>query len=158
MIKNDEIQCLYKKKNIYKTKDNKHVIKIFDMKDKKKADNEYNIHSKAYGLVPCPKIIDYYTENDQIIFIMELLEGKNLYEIYGDNPKNIPTKIWKEIRTIISTLYYHDIHYLDITSYNFILVKDKVYIIDFGDAKEVNVNWFLKDFNDGLCEWNPDFF
>ena len=158
MIKNEDMIQLSKKKNIYKTLDNKHFIKIFNMEDKNKANNEYSVHTKAYSLVPCPKIIDYYTENNQIIFIMELLDGCSLYELYGDNPKNIPSKIWKEIHNIIFKLYYHDIHYHDITSYNFMLVKDKVYIIDFGDAEENKVNWFLKDFNDGLCEWNPDFF
>ena len=71
------------------------------MEDKNKANNEYSVHTKAYSLVPCPKIIDYYTENNQIIFIMELLDGCSLYELYGDNPKNIPSKIWKEIHNII---------------------------------------------------------
>jgi hypothetical protein len=36
--------------------------------------------------------------------------------------------------------------------------ENKVFVIDFGDAKFVEVNWFLKDFMDGEKAWNPDFF
>ena len=72
--------------------------------------------------------------------------------------KDVPEKIWKEIYKIISKLYYHDIHYVDISPFNFMVDKnDKVYIIDFGDAYECKVNWFLKDFIDGEKSWNSDF-
>jgi len=75
--------------------------------------------------------------------------------------KKIPSSYWKQIHQIIHNLYYNDIHYLDITAYNFMLVKennkDKIFIVDFGDARDIKINWFLKDFIDGLNEWNPDF-
>jgi serine/threonine-protein kinase RIO1 len=51
------------------------------------------------------------------------------------------------------------IEYPDITPYNFIKVKNKIYIIDFGDAKyrDKETNWFLTEFMDGENSWNPDY-
>jgi hypothetical protein len=53
------------------------------------------------------------------------------------------------------------IEYIDITGYNFIEKKGKVYIIDFGDAiykkKDKEMNWFLSYFLGGHNGWNPDF-
>ena len=116
------------------------------------------LQEKAYNIVPCPKIISYFEHNTISYLLMEKIEGKSIYELYGDNPKKIPEEIWKQITTIISTLYYNDIHYVDISPYNFLVNKGKkVYIIDFGDAYECKVNWFLKDFLDGEKSWNPDF-
>ena len=143
-------------KPIYRTKN--YFIKIFSKNEYDKAHNEYELHKKAYELeIPCPKIIDFFEEDNYYILIMELLPGKSLADIYGDNPKNIPKEYWKQIHKIIYKLYYNDIHYRDITSYNFMLIKDKIYIIDFGDAQFIKVNWFLKDFLDGLNSWNPDY-
>lgn len=151
-----DIYKLSDTKPIYRTKN--YFIKFFNKNELSKATNEYELHKKAFELgIPCPKIIDFFEEDDCHILIMELLQGKSLADIYGDNPKNIPKEYWKQIHNIIYELYYHDIHYRDITSYNFMLIKDKIYIIDFGDAQFIKVNWFLKDFIDGLNSWNPDY-
>jgi len=151
-----DIYKLSDKKPIYRTKN--YFIKLFLLHEYEKAKNEYLLHKKACDLgIPCPKIIDFFLEDDYYILIMELLPGKSLADIYGDNPKDIPKDYWKQIHQIIYNLYYNDIHYRDITSYNFMLVKDKIYIIDFGDAEYVKVNWFLKDFLDGSNSWNPDY-
>ena len=147
-------------KPVFYCEDNPNIIvKIFTKEQKKSMDNEIKIHKIAEKLVPCPKIIDNYIEDDIGYFLMERINGESIYDYYGDNPKDIPKEIWKQVHSIINKLYYNDIHYLDITSYNFIIEKntDKVYIIDFGDAKEIKVNWFLKDFIDGDNSWNPDF-
>jgi len=53
-----------------------------------------------------------------------------------------------------------DIEYIDVTPYNFIEKDDKVWIIDFGDARDApKKNWFLGNmFKDGkMTQWNPDF-
>jgi serine/threonine protein kinase len=150
-------------KEIYVTmnENNNYFVKFFKINQKHKADSEIMIHKKAYNLVPCPKIFDYFVENNKIILMMELLDGHSLADQYGDDQTKIPQDIWIQIRSIIHKLYYNDIHYIDITPYNFMIKKEngkpKVYIIDFGDAQEIKVNWFLKDFLDGLNEWNPDF-
>jgi tRNA A-37 threonylcarbamoyl transferase component Bud32 len=151
---------LSKEKNIYRNKN--YFAKVFTKNQIHIAENEYKIHQRAVELkIPCPKIIDFFEENEKYIFIMELLNGKSLADIYGEDPKKITKSYWKQIHQIIYNLYYNDIHYLDITPYNFILVKennkDTIFIIDFGDAYTLKVNWFLKDFMDGLNEWNPDF-
>jgi tRNA A-37 threonylcarbamoyl transferase component Bud32 len=155
-----ELFKLYQEKNIYRNKN--YFAKVFSRDQFDAAENEHKIHQKAIELkIPCPKIIDFFVENGKYILIMELLNGKSLADIYGDDPKKIPSSYWKQIHQIIHNLYYNDIHYLDITSYNFMLVKennkDKIFIIDFGDARNIKINWFLKDFMDGLNEWNPDF-
>ena len=169
---NKSANRLSKTKNIYLTDDNKIFVKIFNIDDKIKADNEYHIHKKVESLMysqvskisnlfkdaGCPKIIDYFIEDNKIIYMMEYINGKSLYELYGDDFKDIPLTIWNKIKIIIKNLYYYDIHYLDITSYNFILYENNIYIIDFGDAKEVKINWFLKDFiEDSFIGWNPDY-
>jgi len=119
---------------------------------------EMEIQMKARSLVPCPKILETISNDDDFYIVMEKLEGETIYELYGDDIKNVPDNIWKQIQAIISTLYYNEIHYVDITPFNFIVNKfNKVYIIDFGHAYECKINWFLKDFLDGYKSWNPDF-
>ena len=93
---------------------------------------------------------------------MENLNEFCLAYKYGEEPKHISNEIWIQIFNIISILYEREgIEYIDITPYNFIEKKGKVYIIDFGDAsyvkKDKEINWFLKEFMDGTKEWNPDF-
>jgi tRNA A-37 threonylcarbamoyl transferase component Bud32 len=118
---------------------------------------EVNLQMKAFNFVPSPKIDKVEIVNQKVIITMDLIKGKTLYEIYGDDPKDIPDQYWKKIKSIITILYYNNIHYIDITPYNFIKFEDEIYVIDFGHAKEVKVNYFLKDFLFGCNEWNPDF-
>jgi tRNA A-37 threonylcarbamoyl transferase component Bud32 len=122
--------------------------------------------SANYGF--SPKII-----KSQIIFnnedkkyigniTMENLNELCIADRYGEDPRNIPKIIWDQIRTIIRILYNEEgIEYIDITGYNFIEKKGKVYIIDFGDAiytrKDREMNWFLSYFLGGHNGWNPDF-
>jgi serine/threonine protein kinase len=148
-------------KEIYITEDHRFFVKFFKIAQKHKADREISLHKKASEIVPCPKIFDCFVEDNRIILMMELLNGYSVADFYGEDPSKIPEEIWKQIHDIVSKLYYNDIHYIDITPYNFIIDKvdgkPKVYIIDFGDAQEIKVNWFLKDFLDGANSWNPDF-
>jgi len=93
---------------------------------------------------------------------MENLNELCIADRYGEDPRNIPKIIWDQIRTIIRILYNEEgIEYIDITGYNFIEKKGKVYIIDFGDAiytrKDREMNWFLSYFLGGHNGWNPDF-
>ena len=37
------------------------------------------------------------------------------------------------------------------------LETSDIKIIDFGHAKQIKINWFLKDFLNGEFSWNPDF-
>jgi len=81
-----ELFKLNPKKNIYRNKN--YFAKVFIRDQFSIADSEYKIHQKAIELkIPCPKIIDFFVENGKYILIMELLNGKSLADIYGDDPK-----------------------------------------------------------------------
>ena len=154
---NKELIRISNDKLIYIIKDEPNILVKVSLHNDKLI-KEINLQIKAHSYVPCPNIIDTIVNEGHIYILMEKLEAKTIYDLYGSNPKDVPDKIWKEIHKIISKLYYHDIHYVDISSFNFMVDKnDKVYIIDFGDAYECKVNWFLKDFMDGEKSWNPDF-
>jgi hypothetical protein len=121
-----------------------------------------NIASK-YGFAP--KIIDTRFDTDFYYIDMVNLKTDCLANVYGEKASDINEKQWNQIRYIVQTLYEQEgIAYTDITPYNFIEIKGKMYIIDFGHAtytKTLNNDqfWFLKDFLYGsqLNIYNPDF-
>lgn len=155
-IYNKECALISQKKPIYIIIDEPNIL--VKVSNSNKLHQEKILQEKAYKIVPCPKVISYFEHQNNCYFLMEKIEGKSIYELYGSEPKNVPGKIWKQIHKIISKLYYEDIHYIDISPFNFLVDKDeKVYIIDFGDAFECKMNWYLKDFLDGEKSWNPDF-
>jgi tRNA A-37 threonylcarbamoyl transferase component Bud32 len=122
--------------------------------------NEVDLQNVAavYGFCPC--IIDVEITDTECIVTMEYLGDGILADIYGEDPSNVPVEVWDDIRRIVTILYeIEGIEYPDITPYNFIKVKDKIYIIDFGDAKyrDKETNWFLAEFMDGENSWNPDY-
>ena len=95
---------------------------------------------------------------------MDKINGETLFKKYSDEALDIPYDIWKQIRHIISTLFYEEgIEYIDISPYNFIVKNNKVYIIDFGHAYWCNQdckinNWFLKEFlMNEINDFNADF-
>jgi tRNA A-37 threonylcarbamoyl transferase component Bud32 len=137
------------------------TIKYTD-RSKDRIDLEIELQKVASKYNFCPKIIDVDYRETECIITMENLNELCLADKYGDKSKHISNEIWIQIFNIISILYEKEgIEYIDITPYNFIEKKGKVYIIDFGDAsyvkKDKEINWFLKEFMDGTKEWNPDF-
>lgn len=108
----------------------------------------------------CPKILGV-REDDMFTYVsMEYIEGYTLSDYYSDQPCDIPEWAWNEMRRIITLLYEDEgIEYRDISPYNFMISDDKLYIIDFGDAKysDGEINWFLREFLDGENSWNPDY-
>lgn len=124
------------------------------------ADKEVGIQVivSKYGF--CPKIISQSTIGNKCFIVMEDLEAECLADTYGEDPCDIPDWIWSDIRIMLRTLLDEEgIEYLDITPYNFIEKNDKIYVIDFGDARYVNgeIDWFLHEFLDGENSWNPDY-
>ena len=121
-----------------------------------KKEVEFQIKASTLGL--CPKIIitDYKTYID-----MEDLEEMCIADMYGEDISTMPNHILDQIYTIIVRLYLEcDIEYIDITPYNFIEKDNKIWIIDFGDAREAaKKDWFLKELfiNKKVLQWNPDF-
>jgi serine/threonine protein kinase len=124
------------------------------------SENEIELQKVAAGYGFSPKIISHTTIDNTCFICMEDLEAESLGDVYGEEPTAIPKWIWDEIRTIVSTLLEEEcIEYRDINPYNFIEKDNRIYIIDFGDAKYVDgeINWFLREFIDGENSWNPDY-
>jgi len=125
-------------------------------------DNEVELQtiSASYGFSPDITRWNFDEERGTCFIEMEDLEEMCLADRYGDDPANIPEWIWGEIRRMLLILLNAEgIEYIDITPYNFIQKDDKIYVIDFGDAKYTDgeVDWFLQEFLDGENSWNPDY-
>tara|TARA_B100001175_G_C19216990_1_gene498724 strand:- start:56 stop:502 length:447 start_codon:yes stop_codon:yes gene_type:complete len=129
--------------------------------------NEYFMHQYVYNLkiVNIPKIIEY--DKNKKILIMEKVSNNNLSDNYGEEASDIPDNIFNEVVNIIQTLALNGIEYPDITGYNFIedssklCDKLKIWIIDFEHATLMKTskieNIHIKNFCNGIKEWNPDF-
>jgi len=126
-----------------------------------KVDLEIELHQIASKYPFVPKIHKVEKFADRYEVTMDNIDNMCLADMYSDDPKEIPKRIWAQIHAILTILYEREgIEYIDITGYNFIEKDNKVYIIDFGDArytKPGHINWFLKEFLAGQYEWNPDF-
>lgn len=125
-----------------------------------KADLEIELQTIAADYGFSPKITRIARCKEDVRIFMEDIEEEPLVAVYGDDPEDIPAWIWKEIREMVTTLYEEEgIEYVDITPYNFIEKDDRIYMIDFGDAKykEGETDWFLTEFLEGENSWNPDY-
>ncbi len=131
-----------------------------DKRDRKAAELEIQLQKDAYNLGFSPKILETkFTDTDCTIRMDKIYE-MCLADMYGDKETDLPNHLWSTIQTIVNTLYEAGIEYIDITPYNFIEYKNKLYIIDFGDAYykgDKPRNWFHKDFLNIPYGWNPDF-
>ena len=124
--------------------------------------NEYQIQDLIYKkhIIKVPKVIDFkQTEGRYGNLIMEKIPQMNISDMYGDSLKHIPNYLVEECRNIISILYKNHIEYPDITGYNFIEHKNKVWLVDFEHAK-VNYDYntydpFILEFIEGSNMWNP---
>lgn len=145
----------------FSKKDPDIIIKKFltsDSAAEAKFNQEVSLQKLAGTFVSTPKVFNTVSIGDYTYLVMQKIKGKTLYDIYGDNPKNMPTRIWNDIHNIVNTLFQHNIHYVDITPFNFIITEDEdIFVIDFGHAYYSHVDWFLKDFLDGSISWNPDY-
>ena len=132
-----------------------------DKRDRKAAELEIQLQKDAAAFGFCPPILDVKFTDSDCTISMHKIETMCLADMYGDKETDLPNHLWAEIHTIVNTLYEEaGIEYIDITPYNFIEHKNKVYIIDFGDAYYKGTkprNWFHKDFLNIPYGWNPDF-
>lgn len=135
--------------------------------------NEYFIHQWTYDLlkkisknkdtsinIHVPKIINYDPRSKTLT--MQKIHGDNLSNVYGEDIKDVPIKLVKIIRQLLTLLSQYLIDYIDITGYNFMLDKDEnLWIIDFEHAncRDTNddIDPFLLKFINGKLSWNPDF-
>lgn len=83
--------------------------------------------SKELG-IKVPKIID--REENKII--MEFIKGEKLKDLINKISKERIKEIFKEIASYVAILHSKDIIHGDLTTSNFIINDDDVYLIDFG--------------------------
>lgn len=118
--------------------------------------------SAEFGLSPDVKKTDYKT------FIeMQDLKEMSVEDMYGSDINNIPPKILSAMWSILYTLYHNcDIEYIDVWPRNFIEKNGRVWIIDFGDAREIchdDEDYEPDEYLAGILEagkithWNPEF-
>ena len=126
-----------------------------------RADLEIELQTIASKYGFSPKILKVEDNGTTCKLIMEDVEAECLANMYGDDPEDLPSWIWDQIRIMVTTLYEHEgIEYKDITPYNFIEKDHRIYMIDFGDAGYVTnapKDWFLDEFMNGENSWNPDY-
>lgn len=114
------------------------------------------------GLAPKIKKTDYKT------FIeMDDLKEMSVSDMYGDDIEDIPPKILNAMWAILYSLYHLcDIEYIDVWPRNFIERNGRVWIIDFGDAREIlhdDEDYEPDEYLAGILEagkithWNPEF-
>ena len=131
--------------------------KVYVKQDVK--EHEYKMHKHVYELniVNTPKLISY--DKKTKVMVMEKIDNMNLSDMYGEEDTMIDEYYFDEIRTIIKTLAEHNIEYPDITGYNFIEFKNRIWIIDFehSNFKPLLTDDFVVKFINGLDKWNPRF-
>lgn len=117
--------------------------------------------SAKYGL--SPKVIA--TDNKTYID-MEYIGDMTVDDEHGQNIDDIPPKILSGMWSCLYILYHIcGIEYLDVWPRNFIEKGGRVWIIDFGDAREltykkneVEDEYLSEILEEGtITHWNPDF-
>lgn len=126
---------------------------------------ETDIHRTAAGLGVAPPLHAVFPDKQsgggppRYIAVMQRIRGVSVADFYGDNP--VPQHVWNQIHSILQTLWNNGIEYVDITPYNFLLEPEtgKVWVVDFGHARRVRMNWFLQEVLNGRQRqtWTPDF-
>ena len=136
-------------------------ITFSDKRNRKAAELEIQLQKEAFLFGFSPAILDVKFTDSDCTISMHKIDTMCLADMYGDKATDLPNHLWSEIHAIVNTLYEEGgIEYIDITPYNFIEHKNKLYIIDFGDAYykgDKPRNWFHKDFLNKPYGWNPDF-
>ena len=121
--------------------------------------NEVRLQKIAARLNLAPKILK--TDNKTFIEMVQL-EEMNVGDMYGNDIDEIPARVLGGIFSLVWTLYHVcGIEYLDLWPRNFIEVGERVWVIDFGDArmkKDKKDNYLESVFKKGrITKWNPEF-
>lgn len=105
-----------------------------------------------------PKI--YYYDEKNALVVMRRIPRLCLADEYGEDYDDLPDSIKDILHKQLSVLFHNNFIYNDITGYNFIYYKNKLWIIDFEhcDSNKKDSDSFMKDFVEGnVTGWNPDF-
>ena len=110
-----------------------------------------------------PKVLD---TDGKTYIDMEDLDEMSIGDVYGDDIDEIPPKILSGMWSALYTLYHVcGIEYVDVWPRNFIEKGGRVWIIDFGDARELTYkdneehNEYLQEILEAgtITHWNQDF-
>ena len=80
---------------------------------------------KSLG-IPSPLV--YFVNLKKFEIIMQEIPGKSVHDL----PESKIVKLSKEIGRLVGTMHKNGIMHGDLTTSNFILYKNKIYVIDFG--------------------------
>lgn len=129
-----------------------------DETPREQIDNEISLQTIGARLGLSPGILRTYEDKKANMFyiVMDSINGMTLGDFFGPD---IPPRVWAEVRRIVSTLLQNGIQYVDITPHNFLIEADteRIYVIDYGHASRIHLDWFLEDFLNGHTRWNPDY-
>jgi tRNA A-37 threonylcarbamoyl transferase component Bud32 len=129
--------------------------------------HEYNMHVLVYHLhladVPVPEPICYDRATRQSV--MRNIHGMNVSDMFGASTDEVPIDLRLEAQRMIRTLSAHDIQYIDITGYNFVIDpndEDRLWLIDFEHTYESSVvpeciEEFCAVTNIDPMAWNREF-
>ncbi|WP_163971111.1 serine/threonine protein kinase [Oceanobacillus halotolerans] len=127
---------------------------VKQMRKSKKKENEQNYKQETAILNmlnhSCiPKLMQTFTYQNNQFFSMEFIEGQNLESILFDLKKQYDEKdclvLFKELATITCYIHGKGIVHGDIRIPNVIINKDRLYVIDFGLAHDLNTDYLNKE-------------
>lgn len=121
---------------------NRYAMKCFRKnKSSKNLLREVALQDRASTMGVCPKIIDYDTISKYIV--MEYLDH-NLYDMLKKRNGLLSQNYQKQMISIFTKLDKIGIFHNDASPLNFMIHNKKLYIIDFGYAKEINIDLIRK--------------
>ncbi len=88
-----------------------------------------------------PRVSNYFVENDNYYMVMDLIEGRSLEKLIGDNglPESIVLTYADQLLDVLSYIHGKGILHRDIKPANIIVQPDgRVVLVDFGLVKIIN--------------------
>ncbi|WP_303981728.1 serine/threonine protein kinase [Niallia circulans] len=91
-----------------------------------------------------PSLLDVFTIEKHPYYVMEYINGENIEDLLFFQKQKFTEfeslRMMKQLLSIINYLHDHHIYHTDIRPPNVILKQKKVYLIDFGLAKRVDID------------------
>ena len=107
------------------------IPELDDKIKKQRTKSEAKLLAKAGRIINCP-VPEINKDKKSTQIKMPFIDGKKLAEHLGKFPVSKQKAILKQIGKDIAKLHQENIIHGDLTTSNMILVKDKIFFIDFG--------------------------